>query len=448
MFRRRREDSDWPTLIAGAAVALWGWRWELAGVALLVLAHVWLAGLLGAVAAAVLLVLLVVVVVVVPGSRRWLLRVLRAARVRRRWRRAWMDCGLLPVRAGRVRTVPAGELVQGPGGARDVAGRARRPGRRARRLPAACASCASSATTTTPPRAPSRWCDATRSPPSRPRHGRTSTRSDCRCGSRSRSASTSSARSSRSALPERNVLLGGEPGAGKSAALSLLVATAALDPDSRAVAARRQARRAVGVGAVRATARRPGRRRGDRAAARAARRDGGALSRAARRAASARSRRDDGLPLHLVACDELAFYLGREDRKQARGVRRAAARPRRARPRGRRDRLRRDAEARVRRGAVGAARPVRVPAGAALQHAAGLGHDPRAGLGDARAQTRRRSRPGSAASGCCSPRTALPVRMRGFHLPDDQLVAIAERASALRADVWLAEEGDAVEAQA
>ncbi len=30
-------------------------------------------------------------------------------------------------------------------------------------------------------------------------------------------------------LPERNVLLGGEPGAGKSAALSLLVATAALD---------------------------------------------------------------------------------------------------------------------------------------------------------------------------------------------------------------------------
>lgn len=31
-------------------------------------------------------------------------------------------------------------------------------------------------------------------------------------------------------LPERNVLLGGEPGAGKSAALSLLVASAALDP--------------------------------------------------------------------------------------------------------------------------------------------------------------------------------------------------------------------------
>jgi DNA segregation ATPase FtsK/SpoIIIE-like protein len=34
-------------------------------------------------------------------------------------------------------------------------------------------------------------------------------------------------------LPERNVLMSGEPGAGKSAALSLLVATAALDPDAR-----------------------------------------------------------------------------------------------------------------------------------------------------------------------------------------------------------------------
>src|SRR5665811_1678062 len=34
-------------------------------------------------------------------------------------------------------------------------------------------------------------------------------------------------------LPERNLLLGGEPGAGKSVALSLLVATAALDPECK-----------------------------------------------------------------------------------------------------------------------------------------------------------------------------------------------------------------------
>jgi hypothetical protein len=38
--------------------------------------------------------------------------------------------------------------------------------------------------------------------------------------------------------------------------------------------------------------------------------------------------------------------------------------------------------------------------------------------------------------------------MRGYYLPDEQMTAIAERASALRADAWLAAEGDAVEAQA
>jgi predicted ATP-dependent serine protease len=37
-------------------------------------------------------------------------------------------------------------------------------------------------------------------------------------------------------LVERNVLVGGEPGAGKSVALSLLVAAAALDPSARVAA--------------------------------------------------------------------------------------------------------------------------------------------------------------------------------------------------------------------
>ena len=32
-------------------------------------------------------------------------------------------------------------------------------------------------------------------------------------------------------LPERKVLIGGEPGAGKTGALSMVVATTALDPD-------------------------------------------------------------------------------------------------------------------------------------------------------------------------------------------------------------------------
>ena len=119
-------------------------------------------------------------------------------------------------------------------------------------------------------------------------------------------------------LVERNLLLGGEPGAGKSAALSLLVASAALGSVGAAVAARRQAGRAVGVGAVRAAPRGSRRRRGDRAAPgdprrRWRQRYRELLARGARKITPS-----DGLPLHLVACDELAFYLGAEDRKQQR----------------------------------------------------------------------------------------------------------------------------------
>ena len=60
-------------------------------------------------------------------------------------------------------------------------------------------------------------------------------------------------------LVERNVLVGGEPGAGKSAALSVLIAAGALDPRRARVAAGRQARRAGGVGAGRRAPGRPGR---------------------------------------------------------------------------------------------------------------------------------------------------------------------------------------------
>src|SRR4051812_23725911 len=232
MVRRRGEDSDWPTLIAGAAVALWGWRWELASVALLALAHVWLAGLLGAVTAAVLLVLLVVVVVVAPGSRRWLLRVLLAARVRRRWRRAWMDCGLLPVRAGRVRTAPAGELVRvraARGTSLDaLAGRAEEVcaclGLRELRVQRDDDN-AATGTVTLVRRDP--FATLATTPWPHVDAQRLSLWQPVPLGVDQLGQIVTVG------LRERNVLLGGEPGAGKSAALSLLVATAALDPDCR-----------------------------------------------------------------------------------------------------------------------------------------------------------------------------------------------------------------------
>ena len=233
---------------------------------------------------------------------------------------------------------------------------------------------------------------------------------------------------------ERNLLLGGEPGAGKSAALSLLVASAALDPSVRlwlldgklvelsawAPCARRLAGPDVGE------------------AIELLREVRGEMEQRYRELLASGARKitpGDGLPLHLVACDELAFYLIAEDRKQ----RTAFAE------------LLRDLVARGRAAGVivcaatqkpaadvvpvRAAGPVRVPARVALQHAAGVGHDPRPGLGVRGLQRRARSRPGSAASGCCSPRTACRCACAAFTSPTRTSRAIAgarERAARRR----------------
>ena len=147
-------------------------------------------------------------------------------------------------------------------------------------------------------------------------------------------------------LVERNVLVGGEPGAGKSAALSVLVAAGALDPDTRvwlldgklvelAVWAP-VAERLVGPD-------------GDEAIVmlQILRAEMEARYRELLARGQRKIHRGDGLPLHLVVVDELAFYLSLPDREQAPGVRRAAARLGRPRSRGRRDRHRRDPEARL-----------------------------------------------------------------------------------------------------
>jgi DNA segregation ATPase FtsK/SpoIIIE-like protein len=113
-------------------------------------------------------------------------------------------------------------------------------------------------------------------------------------------------------LPERNVLLGGESGAGKSATLSLLVAAAALDPSMRLwlldgklvelAAWAPVGQRVVGTNG----------------------RDAIELLREVQAEMDARYREllarglrkvgsDDGLPLHR---DELAFYLSLPDRRE------------------------------------------------------------------------------------------------------------------------------------
>ena len=51
--------------------------------------------------------------------------------------------------------------------------------------------------------------------------------------------------------------------------------------------------------------------------------------------------------------------------------------------------------------------------------------------------------PGQRGVGLLLAEDGLPVRMRGFHLADEDVAAIAARASAARADRWLDEEGPA-----
>ncbi len=113
----------------------------------------------------------------------------------------------------------------------------------------------------------------------------------------------------------RNILLGGEPGAGKSAALSLLVATATLDPEVKLWLLDGKlvelacwnpcASHAVGVeldDAIHVL---------QRLRAEMDDRYRALLASGRRKVA-----RDEGLPLHVVVCDELAHYLSAPDRKQ------------------------------------------------------------------------------------------------------------------------------------
>ena len=116
-------------------------------------------------------------------------------------------------------------------------------------------------------------------------------------------------------LPERNVLIGGEPGAGKSVFLSLLVAAAALDPtvtltllDGKLVelaAWRGCAADNVGPSVADAIDVLSGIQ--------------SEMDERYRTLLALRRRKIEpgsGVPLHVVVIDELAFYLGGQDRKQ------------------------------------------------------------------------------------------------------------------------------------
>jgi hypothetical protein len=243
---------------------LWGFRLELLLVALLAAGHAALSGELGQGPAALLVGWLAGVALTIAPARRGLLRRLHAAQVRRSWSRAVRDAGLateddqIP-RACEVRPIPSGDLlaVQVPRGSSvpELEQRAEviaaALGLRAVRVHRNSASAA--------------WADVMlvrRDPLAAP---------DPLVWPSGGAAALSlwdplplgvdeDGQWVTALLPERNVLIGGEPGAGKSVALSLLVAAAALDPGRPAVAAGREAGRAGGVGAGRRAPGRTGRR--------------------------------------------------------------------------------------------------------------------------------------------------------------------------------------------
>jgi hypothetical protein len=294
------------------AAMLWGLRLELWLVALPALVLAGLRRPLGIAAAVGVVAAAVVVVVVIGPVRRWLAGSLHASNVRRRWRRAWLRCGLPPVRAGRVVRVPAGDLVSvrvSPGSSFEVMAE------RAEEL-AACLRLrelrvdrdrhdASRGTVTLVRRDPLAQLAGMEWP--QLEAPRLSLWDPVPLGLDEQGETVEVG------LAERNMLLGGEPGAGKSAALSMLIATAALDPTARVWLLDGK------LVELAAWAPCPERLVGPDVG------DAIELLEAVREAMEDRYRQllagglrkiTRELPLHCVVCDELAFYLMAEDRKQ------------------------------------------------------------------------------------------------------------------------------------
>src|SRR3954468_13041636 len=153
-------------------------------------------------------------------------------------------------------------------------------------------------------------------------------------------------------------------------------------------------------------------------------------------------RREDGLPLQLVFCDELAFYLTLLEKAQ----RQESAE------------LLRDLVARGRAAGVIVCAATQKPGAdvvpSALRDLFGFrwalrcttpqASDTILGQGWASNGADASTIPGAQRGvGYLLAEGERPVRLRGFYLSDDDVVAIVERAAARRTDAWLAERAEA-----
>jgi DNA segregation ATPase FtsK/SpoIIIE-like protein len=237
-------------------------------------------------------------------------------------------------------------------------------------------------------------------------------------------------------LVERNVLVGGEPGAGKSVSLSLLIAAGALDPQARVWLLDGKLVELAGWAPVAERLVGPD---GDAAIAvlRELRDVMGERYRELLARGLRKVRRDDELALHLLVCDELAFYLALPDRRQRQEF----------------TELLRDLVARGRAAGVIVVAATQKPGAdvvpTALRDLFGFrlalrcntpqASDTILGQGWASAGADASTIPGGQRGvGYLLSEGERPERIRTFHLGDDEIAAIAERAAAVRADAWLA----------
>ena len=439
--RRDRAREDLLALLVGVAWAIWSFRVEIALALAVAAVQRTVAGRLGALGGWVAVALVVALVLAVPPARRFVWRLLRAMRVRRAWARATIDCGVAagPFRCPGVWSVErvlAGELL-------DV--RVRRGqsvaelDKRAEHL-AAClrarelrvvrdrrdAARASVLVVRRDPfedAAPIRWPAADAES--------VSLWEPIPIGVDEQGEPVAIE------LVERNVLIGGEPGAGKSAALSTVIAAAALDPDARIwlldgklvefAAWSPVAHRVVGP-------------RGEDAIEllREVRTEMEERYRELLARGLRKIRREEGLPLHVVVCDELAFYLTMPDRAQRQEF----------------TELLRDLVARGRAAGVIVCAATQKPAAdvvpSALRDLFGFrlamrcttpqASDTILGQGWASNGADASEIPGAQRGvGFLLAEGERPVRLRGYYLGDEDVTAIAERAASRRADAWLAE---------
>ncbi|MGH2796654.1 MAG: FtsK/SpoIIIE domain-containing protein, partial [Thermoleophilaceae bacterium] len=320
--RRQRHSSaqaDWEAAAIELLGGLWRLRLELALLGVAAAGQRLFARPLGDAIAMIAVVALVGAAVVAGPTRRLLWRSLRLAHLRRAWERATTDTGLSagPLRVPRVlraSRVPSGDELR----VRVRRGQAVADLDARRDALAACLRVREVRVLREPADAATARVTLVRRDPfegGEPLRWPCADAADLSLWNQVPIGVDERGEPAEIGLVERNVLIGGEPGAGKSVAVSVLVAAAALDRDARvwlldgklvelAVWAP-VADRIVGPdgeGAITML-------RGLQEVMDDRYRE--LLARGLRKV-----RREDALPLHLVVCDELAFYLTLPDRKQ------------------------------------------------------------------------------------------------------------------------------------